>query len=112
MDWKTKTKSIKFCLDFSVHYKKPKGSQLENTQYKTQSTECIESGTLHAGVGNSTETDANSRVGHNSSKNKTDPIFSVWTKSFEGFIFTGIEAIFLIWVFIASWIIYAQIALK
>jgi len=55
--------------------KKPKESQLENTQYKTRSTEYVESGTAHAGAVNSTEIDTNSRVGHNSSKNKTDLIF-------------------------------------
>ena len=54
---------------------KHKESQLENAQYKTLSTECVENGTMHAGGGDSTGKDANSRVGHNSSKNKTDLIF-------------------------------------
>ena len=54
---------------------KPQKSQLENTQCKRRSTECVESGTLHAGAVNSTKIDTNSRVGRNTSKNKTDHIF-------------------------------------
>lgn len=52
-----------------------KESQLENTQYKTQSTECVEEGTMHAGGGDSTGKETNSRVGRYASKNKTDIIF-------------------------------------
>lgn len=54
---------------------KPQKSPLEHIQYKTRSTEYVESGTLHAGGGDSTETDTNSRVGRNASNNKTDHIF-------------------------------------
>lgn len=48
---------------------------LETTQYKRLSTECVESGTIHAGGGDSTEKDTNSRVGRYASNNKTDHIF-------------------------------------
>lgn len=54
---------------------KPQKSQLENTQYKTQSTECVEEGTLHTGGGDSTGKDTNSRVELGDSKNKTDIIY-------------------------------------
>ena len=43
---------------------------LENSQYKTQSTEYVESGTIDAGGGDSTGADINSRVGLVASKNK------------------------------------------
>lgn len=53
---------------------KSKELQLENTQYKTRSTECVESGTMYAGGGDSTEIDTNSMVERGASKNKTDII--------------------------------------
>ena len=48
---------------------------LEITQYKRLSTECVENGTMHAGGGDSTGKDTNSRAGRYASKNKTDIIF-------------------------------------
>lgn len=50
---------------------KSRRSQLKNTQYKTQSTECVESGKIHAGGGDSTGKDTNSRAEWGISKNKT-----------------------------------------